>query len=318
MATLRGTVRRPVPRRQFLALAAAAPGILQSQQAEQQPQQPTFTVDVKVVNLLATVRGPRGELLRDLTREEFAVVENGRPQTIRYFARETDLPLTIGLLIDTSLSQEKILDAERGASFRFLDRVLREGQDRFFVVQFDLGILVHQSPTDSRRLLEEALSQVGTPTRRELSMQTGGGTLLYEAVMRASRDIMMPESNRKALILLSDGGENGSVATRSEAIEAALRADTLLYSIFFRGRGPDGRENLEVLSRETGGSYSEVTKKRPIDEVFAGIEDELRGQYSIGYVSNHPLPQSTFRTIEVTTTRPQAKVQSRRRYWAAV
>ena len=136
--------------------------------------------------------------------------------------------------------------------------------------------------------------------------------------MRASRDIMGPESNRKALILLSDGGENGSVATGAEAVEAALRADTLVYSIFFKGRGPDGRENLAVLSRETGGSYFEVSKQRPIDDVFAGIEDELRGQYSIGYVSNHPLRQATFRRIEVTTTRPQAKVQSRSRYWAAI
>ena len=94
---------------------------------------------------------------------------------------------------------------------------------------------------------------MGTPTRRELELQTGGGTLLYEAVMRASRDIMAAQSNRKALIVMSDGGENGSVATRAEAIEAALRADTLVHSIFFPGFGPDARHNLAVLAKETGG-----------------------------------------------------------------
>ena len=279
-------------------------------------EQPTFSVDVKVVNLLATVRGPRGELLTDIGKDEFTVLENGRPQTIRYFTRETDLPLTVGLLIDTSLSQERILDAERGASFRFIDRVLREGKDKIFVMQFDLGILVNQQLTDSRQLLEEALSQVGTPTRRELMLQTGGGTLLYEAVMRSSRDIMAGQGNRKALIVLSDGGENGSVATRQEAIDAALRADTMIYSIFFAGRGPDRRDLLSVLSRETGGSYYEVSKKRTIDDVFAVIQNELRGQYSIGYVSSEPVRIPTFRRLELTVQRPGVKVQTRSKYWA--
>ncbi len=304
---------QPLSRRNFLF--TGLPAVLRAQEKEQQPEA-TFRVDVKVVNLLATVRGPRGELLRDLSKDDFTVLENGRPQIIRYFARETDLPLTIGLLIDTSLSQKNILDAERGASFRFIDQVLRERKDQMFVMQFDLGILVNQALTDSRRLLEEALSQVGTPTRHELQMQTGGGTLLYECVMRSSRDIMAAQTNRKALIVLSDGGENGSVATRSEAIEAALRADTLIYSIFFTGGGPDGRENLVVLSRETGGSYFEVSKKLPIDKVFAAIQDELRGQYSIGYVSADPVRIPTFRRIQVTTTRPGVTVQTRGKYWA--
>ena len=300
-------------RRQLLLVLT--PSLLRAQQQEQ--EQPTFTANVKVVNILATVRGPRNEIIRDLAKADFTVLENGRPQEIRYFSRETDLPLTIGLLIDTSLSQEKILDAERGASFRFIDRVLRERKDRIFVLQFDLGILVNQPLTDSRRLLEEALSQVGTPTRRELELQTGGGTLLYEAVMRASRDIMAAQSNRKALIVMSDGGENGSVATRAEAIEAALRADTLVHSIFFPGFGPDARHNLAVLAKETGGSYFEVTKKRPIDDVFAVIQDELRGQYSLGYISSEPVRIPSFRRLEVTTTRPKTSVQARSKYWAA-
>lgn len=272
---------------------------------------------MKVVNVLAVVRGPRGELLRDLSKEEFTMLENGRPQEIRYFSRETELPLTLGILIDTSLSQAKILDAERGASFRFIDQVLRERKDRFFVMQFDLGVLLHQGPTDSRRLLEEALSQVGLPTRRELALQTGGGTLLYESVLRASLDIMAGQSNRKALIVLSDGGENGSKATYTEAVEAAIRTDTLIYSIFFPGRGPDSRETLSALSRDTGGSYFEVNKKRPIDDVFAVIQDELRGQYSIGYVSSEPVRIGPhFRRIELVTSRPKTKVQARGRYWA--
>lgn len=303
-----------LPRFLLLPAAGGVPWLLNAQLQEPPV---TFKVDLRVVNLLATVRGARGELIRDLVKEDFAVLENGRPQQIRYFARQTDLPLTIGLLIDTSLSQEKILDAERGACFRFIDQVLRPGKDKVFVMQFDLGILVNQPLTDSRTLLEEALSQVSIPTRRELALQSGGGTLLYEAVMRASRDVMAAQSNRKALIVLSDGGENGSVATRSEAIEAALRADTLVYSIFFPGYGPDNRRNLAALALETGGSYMEVTKQRTVDDVFAAIQDELRGQYSIGYTPADPVRIPTFRRIEVTTARPGAKVRTRGRYWAA-
>src|SRR5260221_12907022 len=145
----------------------------------QDQQDATFSTEVKVVSLLAAVLNKNGVIVRDLTKDDFALAENGRPQNIRYFSRETDLPLTIGLMVDTSMSQQRVLDAERGASFRFIDQVLRETKDQVFIVQFDMVVQTRQALTSSRIKLNEALSFVATPSRRELEHQSGGGTLLY-------------------------------------------------------------------------------------------------------------------------------------------
>src|SRR5215469_15627590 len=144
-------------RRDFLISAASLLAALRAR--AQQPAAPepgadagpdaSFTTGIKVVNVFATVRGKNGALIRDLTKDDFALLENGRPQIIRYFSRETDLPLSLGLMIDTSLSQGKVLEAERGASLRFLDQVLREDKDRVFVMQFDLAVLMRQEFTNS-------------------------------------------------------------------------------------------------------------------------------------------------------------------------
>src|SRR5580704_2238284 len=136
----------------------------------------TFSTEVKVVNVLATVRAKNGEFIRNLSRDEFSLSENRRPQTIRYFSRETDLPLTLGLMVDTSLSQERVLDAERAASFHFLDQVLRDNVDQVFIMQFDFAIQLREPLTSSRRKLEETLALVDTPSRNELELQRGGGT----------------------------------------------------------------------------------------------------------------------------------------------
>ena len=128
--------------------------------------------------------------MRDLTKDDFLLSEDGHPQTIRYFSRETDLPLTLGLLVDTSMSQRRVLDAERIASFRFVDQVLREATDHVFIVQFDMGVEIRQPLTSSRRALETALAQVDTPSMHQLELQRGGGTLLYEAIAVAARDVM--------------------------------------------------------------------------------------------------------------------------------
>src|SRR5579863_9194402 len=196
-------------------------------------QDATFSSDVQVVNLFATVRNKNHEILRDLTKGDFQVLEDGRSQNIRYFTRESDLPLTIGLMVDTSMSQVKVLDAERGAALRFLDQVLRENKDHVFIQQFDLAVQTKQPLTASRRDLDKALAFVDTPTRRQLQSQAGGGTLLFDSVVNASDEIMKKQTGRKALIVMSDGGENGSDATIDEAIDAALRAETLIYTIFF-------------------------------------------------------------------------------------
>ncbi len=193
----------------------------------------TFSTSLNVVDVLATVRTKKNEIVRDLTKDDFVLTENGRPQTIRYFSKESELPLTVGLMIDTSMSQQKVLESERTASFRFLDQVLRESKDKLFVMQFDMAVQLRQPLTSSRQALEDVLPYVDTPTRRELNLQNGGGTLLFDAVVKASNDVLKNQKNRKAMVVLSDGGENGSTATLMDAIEAAQRADSLIYSILF-------------------------------------------------------------------------------------
>lgn len=328
LATIPPTSRS---RRQFLKSTAAllcargfVQGVDRGQGAVQ--DQPTFSADVKVVNLLATVRTKKNEIVRNLTKDDFLLLENGRPQIIRYFSQESDLPLTVGLMIDTSMSQEHVLDSERGASFRFLDQVLRESKDKLFVMQFDMSVQLRQPLTSSRKELEEILPYVDTPTRRELSLQTGGGTLLYDAIVEASNTVLKDQKNRKAMVVLSDGDDHGSSATLTDAIEAAQRVDTLIYSILFADSslaslhipfgGPDGREVLVRLSKETGGSFFEVSKKQGIDQIYQALQEELRSQYSLGFISDKPNEISEFRTVKLSSKQKGLVVQSRERYWA--
>jgi len=283
-----------------------------------------FKAEVKVVNVLATVRDKRGAFIRDLGKDDFSVLENGRPQTIRYFSRETDLPLTLGLMIDTSLSQKHVMEAERIASYSFLERVLREKKDQVFIMQFDLSPILRQELTSSFLKLSEALERVDVPSMNDLQSQTGGGTMLYDAMSKASGEIMRKQTGRKALIVLTDGVDTGSEATIADAIEAAQRADTLIYSILFSDEGyygifsggADGRAVLMRMSRETGGGFFEVSKKQSLDNIFALIQEELRSQYNIGYESDQPVGVSEWRKLQVTTHRKGLAVQARGRYWA--
>jgi len=309
-------------RRQFLLSTAS---LLCARSLALGQDEPTFSTDVKVVNVLATVRTKKNEIVRDLTKDDFLLSENGRPQTIRYFSRETELPLTVGLMIDTSMSQQKVLESERSASFRFLDQVLRESKDKLFVMQFDMAVQLRQPLTSSRRDLEEILPYVDTPTRRELGLQTGGGTLLFDAVVQASNNVLKNQRNRKAMIVLSDGGDNGSTATLTDAIEAAQRADTLIYSILFADPGfpgprfpfgSEGKDILMRLSRETGASFFEVSKKQGIEQIYDAIQEELRSQYNLGFISDQPGEISEFRALKLTTKQKGLIVQSRERYWA--
>ena len=285
--------------------------------------QPVFSTDVKVVNVLATVRNKIGELVGNLSKEDFSLSEDGRPQTIRYFARDTDLPLTLGLMIDTSGSQQRVIDAERGASFRFLEAVVRESKDKVFVMQFDSAVRIRQDLTSSVRKLEDVLAYVDTETQRQLSIQHGGGTLLYDAVVRAAGDVMKKQSGRKALIVLTDGVDNGSYGTLQDAVDAAQRADTLVYSILYSDPGAygifgggGGDRVLRRMSDETGGGYFEVTRKQTVDRIFDIIQEELRNQYSLGYVSDKPVVVSEFRAIQLTAVPKGLAVRARRQYWA--
>jgi len=276
-----------------------------------------FKADVRVVNVLASVRDKKGAIIADLTKDDFSLLEQGRPQSISYFSRQGELPLTLGLLVDTSMSQERVLVAERSASLRFLDQVLRVEKDRACVVQFDSRVLIRQMLTNDYNKLEGALSLVDTPSRRELERGAGAGTALFDAVDTAARILFKDVTGRKALILLTDGVDYGSSSTLAEAIEAAQKNDTLLYSILFADRnGQNGRRVLEKLSHETGGAFYEVSKRLPIDRIYTLIQDELRSQYNLGYVSDKPAEISEFRTIQLVTKQKGLVVQARERYWA--
>jgi VWFA-related protein len=283
---------------------------------------PVFSTDVKVVNVLATVRNKSGEIVRGLTKDDFSLAENKRAQSIRYFSQESDLPLTLGLMVDTSGSQQRVLVAERSACFHFLDRVLRGNQDQVFIMQFDSAVRMPQALTSSRQKLDDALTLVDTETFRQVQIQHGGGTLLYDAVVRAAKEVMKPLRGRKALIVLSDGVDFGSEETLPAAVEATQTAETLAYSILFSDAGaygfgaPDGKGVLMRLSKETGGGFFEVSKKHSLEQIFDQIQEELRSQYNIGYVSDEPVRVSEFRSIELAVKQKGLVVQARPKYWA--
>jgi VWFA-related protein len=210
----------------------------------------TLSVDVKVVTLPVTVRDKHGQIVRNLTKDDFLLEEDGHPQTIRYFAQEANLPLTLGLLVDTSMSQRNVLDQERTASESFLDRMLTAAKDQAFIIHFDREVELLQDLTSSRDKLQTALASLQTPSSDRDSggggesspdssaggshrMHGGLGTLLYDAVFLASDELMKKQQGRKALIILSDGVDRGSKESLQSAIEAAQRADTVVYSIFF-------------------------------------------------------------------------------------
>lgn len=230
-----------------------------SQTPPEQPV-PTMSVQVKVVNVFATARDKHGKIINDLSKDDFTVTEDGRPQTLHYFARETDLPLTLGLLVDTSMSQRRVLGEERTASESFLAQVLREDKDKAFVIHFDREVELLQDLTSSHEKLRAALESLETPQFTRASGGTspsggggsdpdpdpssgrgqgrhrggGGGTALYDAVYLASNELMEKQQGRKALIVLSDGVDIGSKENLEEAIESAQRANTLVYSILFK------------------------------------------------------------------------------------
>ena len=336
----------------FLALALPLPG----------QQTPTFSSDVKVVNLLATVRDKHGQIVSNLTKDDFKLEEDGRPQTIRYFAKETDLPLTLGLLVDTSMSQRRVLEQERIASYAFLEHLMREDKDKAFVIHFDWDIELLQDLTSSRKKLNAALEKLDNPEFEQSGggggspgsggHHRGGGTTLYDAVFLASDELMQKQQGRKAVIILSDGVDTGSKVTLTRAIEAAQRANTLVYSILFSdkdaygnrnygvhmggmgggmgrpggiGRGgpggypqqshPDGKKVMEQIARETGGRFFEVSKKQSIDQIYASIEEELRNQYSLGYTPDKADAAPGYHKIHLTTTQKDLVVQTRDGYY---
>lgn len=328
----------PAPSRQAPSGQASQPAPGQDQPASQEP---TLKINVDLVNILFTVKAKKGgQLIPNLEKNNFKIYEDGKEQTIQRFSRETDLPLTLGLLIDISASQERLIDIEKQAASAFFSSVIRQ-KDEAFLISFGKDTQLLQDYTNSPRLLSGALQDLRGDGQTPMigrgpipNVNTGPvpqtgtpkGTLLFDAVYLASNEKLKSEVGRKAMILITDGDDQGSTYDRKGATEAAQRADSIIYSIYYvdrgfyaaygMGFGGGGEGDLRRMSDETGGHVFTVDKKHPLNEVFKDIQDEMRNQYSIGYESTNPNRDGSFRHIEIKVDNPDYRVQARSGYYA--
>jgi VWFA-related protein len=306
----------------------AAPALL----PQQEPEVPPIKVEVQVVNILASVRNRHGGLVGNLTRDDFLLSEDGKPQTIRYFTRETDLPLTIGLLVDVSLSQERLIGIEQEAASQFFSQVLRP-KDLAFLISFGQDAELLQDFTSSARLLREALDglHVNAPVRGPLpgpvpTMDHPRGTILYDAVYLAAHEKLRRQVGRKVIVLITDGVDMGSRVKLNEAMRAVQMNDAIIYSIEYSdpsayggfGFGVAGGDStLKRMSGDTGGSVFRVDRKHTLSDAFDEIQAEMRSQYAIGYVPTNENWDGGFRRIELKTRDKSLKVQARKGYFAS-
>jgi VWFA-related protein len=307
------------------------------QDQDQDQSATTLKVNVNVVQLFFNVKDKRGALIPSLTKNDFQILEDGKPQTIKYFAAESNLPLTLGILIDSSGSQARVLDMEKQVGGEFLNQILRE-KDLAFVIDFDVNVELLQDFTSSVHLLKAALnsarintaggSGTGIPGLGGGTVPTIGapkGTLLYDAVYLASHDELAQQVGRKAMILLTDGQDEGSQLKIKDAIEAAQKSDSIVYVLLCADRGfyggfgggYSGEGEMKKLTQETGGRVIEVGNKyEKLKEGFDQIANELRSQYNIGYTPTNAALDATFRKVEIHATNKDYKIQSRAGYYA--
>jgi VWFA-related protein len=306
------------------------------QDQDQDQSAATLKVNVNVVQLFFNVKDKRGALIPSLTKNDFQILEDGKPQTIKYFAAESNLPLTLGILIDSSGSQARVLDMEKQVGGEFLSQILRD-KDLAFVLSFDIDADLLQDFTSSVHSLKAALNQArintggggggGIPGLGGGTIPTPGGpkgTVLYDAVYLASHDELSQQVGRKAMILLTDGQDEGSHYKIKDAIEAAQKSDSIVYVLLCADRGfyggfggYSGEGEMKKLTQETGGRVIDVGNKyEKLKEGFDQIANELRSQYNIGYTPTNAVLDGTFRKIEIHATNKDYKIQSRAGYYA--
>jgi len=326
-----------------LGMAASLPVQAQSQAAgspagaasDQDQSTATLKVSVDVVQLFFNVKNKKGALIPGLTKNDFEISEDGKPQTIKYFAADSDLPLTLGILIDSSGSQQNVLQMEQEVGGSFLTDILRP-KDEAFVISFDVNVDLLQDFTNSVHLLKEALNSTRINTGGgggSLPGLGGGpipsssvprGTLLYDAVYLASHDELAHEVGRKAMILLTDGEDQGSQLKLQDAVESAQKSDSIVYVLlcadrgFYGFGGYSGEGDMKKLTEETGGRVISVGNNLDkLRDAFAQIANELRSQYSVGYVPTNRAKDGTFRKVEIRCkTKGNYKIQARSGYYA--
>jgi VWFA-related protein len=315
--------------RVITSLILLAPPVLPQQKpAEDVP--PSITVDVSLVNILASVHDKHGGLIGNLNKDDFTVLEDGKQQTIKYFTRETDLPLTIGLLIDVSASQRNLLDIEKRAAHQFFSQVLRK-KDEAFLISFGEESELLQDYTNSPKLLQSGLSQLqinsgasGIGPGPVPTISQPRGTVLYDAVYLAAHEKLRSEVGRKVIVLITDGIDEGSKLKIDEAIEAAQKSDAVIYSIDYADPSAYGLFSfggvsdfaLQRMSGETGGRVFKVDRRHTLDDAFKELQDEMRSQYAIAYTSTNPEQDGAFRKLIVKVADKNLKVQVRKGYYA--
>lgn len=296
----------------------------------------SFKLNVNLVDVFFTVKDKNGNLVPHLTKDDCTVTEDKAPQKLKSFVAETSQPLTLGILLDTSGSQYRVLPLEQEVGGQFLERVLRQ-KDEAFLLSFDVNVDLLQDYTNSARLLKRAMNTAeintaggngaaGSPGAGGGTVPTYGtpkGTVLYDAVYMASNEKMNQESGRKAMILLTDGEDEGSDRKIGEAIAAAQKSNVLVYTIliadrgFYGGFGYNGYSAMKKITEETGGRLIDVGNNgKKLEAAFQQIEDELRTQYVATYTPSNTKLDGTFRHLGVECRGDGMKVQVRKGYFA--
>src|ERR1700758_806484 len=312
----------------------SSPGQASPAQGSQDSQQPTETlkVNVNVVQLFFNVKDKHGTLIPNLTKDDFSIAEDSKPQTIKYFAAESTLPLTLGIMIDSSGSQRNVIEMEKEVGGAFLKQILTD-KDEAFVISFDITVDLLQDFTRDTRRLQAALNKAkvnvdytsgGIPGMGggPVPTQNAPGTLLYDAVYLSAHDMLSKEVGRKAMILLTDGQDEGSRLKLRDAVEAAQKADAIVYVLlcadrgFYGGIGYSGEGDMHKLTEQTGGRVINVGNKfDKLKEAFDQIAKELRSQYNVGYVPTNLKLDGSYRKLEIKS-KQNYKIQARAGYYA--
>jgi VWFA-related protein len=301
----------------------------QSQEPEESGQ--TFKAQVNVVSIFFNVKDHHGMLIPGLMKGDFDVFEDGKPQPVKYFSADANQPLTLGILIDTSPSQERVLTIEQQSCVEFLHAVLRP-KDLAFLINFDSDIDLDQDFTNNVGSIARALNklQIGGGSAGGGPVGLGGGpvpnshprsTALYDAIYLAADEKLRNEVGRKAMIVFTDGEDEGSRLKIRDAIEAAQKADTMAYVILIADRGGwyqgFGLGDMKKLAEETGGRVIEVgNNQQKLRDAFEQIQNELRSQYNLGYTPTNNKLDGSYRKIQIKTKAGDYKVQARQGYYA--
>jgi VWFA-related protein len=293
----------------------------------QQDQTPSFRKNVNLVNLFFTVKDKHGALIPNLTKENFEILEDGKPQTIKYFSAESNQPLTLGILIDSSGSMQKMLPEEQVVAGNFLRQVIKD-KDLAFVISFDISVDLLQDLTSDMLLLRAGLKKArintGTPSSGMPGLgqgpfptsRTPAGTLLYDGVYLGANEILGQQVGRKAMVVLTDGVDQGSRLKLRDAIEAAQKADVICYVLLISdpAYGSD-MYGMSQLAEQTGGRAIAVRDPDNLSKAFSEIANELRSQYSVGFTSTTEKHDGKFRRLEVKS-KEGYKIQARKGYYA--